>query len=424
VSIARTGGLVFSAVLLLSHGAAADQPPCEAILRVEPMRAYVGEQVLYGLEIRRGENIRGVHWARPLAAPGFRMESLPTRTNVPPVAGETRSRAIEERRALFPTRAGELEIPPASLRCTLVSEHGEREIEVDVPAARVRVLPVPSRGRPEGFGGLVGRLAVSSRVEPAELELGGSASLTVLVEGRANLWALPAPFDADRSPIPNVDLLARPPELTRIAGWELRLRRTFSYDLVPRTEGDFEVPEILVPYFDPQTARFVVARAPPLAVRVRVSAGPTREARGTAPSDTLQASEPEPSDPRLPGVAGWLVVGALAIAVVVFARSRRRAEPGREIQELLDRAAQEREDGEIVRSNASIARALRTALERRLPGARSRSAEEILASAGDDADLRHAARLLCELDGVRFSGALDRAPDPEAAGRAALRLGE
>ena len=59
-----------------------------------------------------------------------------------------------------------------------------------------------------------------------------------------------------------------------------------------------------------------------------------------------------------------------------------------------------------------------------MPGARSRSAEEILASAGDDPDLRDAARLLCELDGARFSGALDRAPDPETAARAALRLGQ
>ena len=92
------------------------------------------------------------------------------------------------------------------------------------------------------------------------------------------------------------------------------------------------------------------------------------------------------------------------------------------MQELLDRAAQERGEGEIAPSNALIARALRTALEGSLPGARSLSAEELVTSAGDDPDLRQAATLLSQLDSARFSGALDRAPDPDAASRAALRV--
>jgi hypothetical protein len=113
---------------------------------------------------------------------------LPTRTDLPSADLDTRSLAIEERRALFPTRSGELEIPPASLRCTLASDHGELEVSVAVPATRVHVLPLPEQGRPSGFAGVVGRLVVTSRIEPAQIELGGSASLTVLVEGRANLW--------------------------------------------------------------------------------------------------------------------------------------------------------------------------------------------------------------------------------------------
>jgi hypothetical protein len=405
------------------HLAAADsEPPCEAVARVEPKRAYVGEQVLYGLEIRRREDVRSIHWARPLTTPGFRMESLPTRTDLPPAAPGTRSLAIEERRALFPTRAGELEIPPAGLRCTLVSEHAEREVSVAVPTVRVSVLPIPEAGRPSGFAGVVGRLEVSSRVEPSVVELGESASLTVLVQGRANLWELPVPFDSDADPIPDVDVLARPSEIARDAGRELRLRRYFTYDLVPRAAGSFEVPEILVPYFDPESTRFAVARAPALEVLVRASPGPTSEAGAPMAPAPLSARDSDPSDHGLRLVVAGLVAGTAALALIVWARARAHTGPRREVQELLERAAQQRGEGEIERSNALIARALRTALEVSLPGARSRSAEELVTSAGDDPDLCHAATLLYQLDSARFSEALDGAPDPDAATRAALRI--
>lgn len=416
---AVTVGVVLTAGAL---PAASNEPPCEAVTRVDPKQAYVGEQVFYGLEIRRREDVRTIHWARPLATPGFRMESLPTRTDLPSTGPGLRALAIEERRALFPTRAGELEIPPASLRCTLVSEQGERDVSVAVPAARVLVLPLPEAGRPPGFTGVVGRLEVSSRVEPSEVELGGSVALTVLVEGRANLWELPAPFAPDGAPIPDVDLLARPSELARDAGRELRLRRYFSYDLVPRSPGSFEVPEILVPYFDPDSARFVLASAPALTVQVLPPPEPTSDARAPTASVPPSAGDLDPSgrDLRLAAVA--LGAGATALAVIAWARARRRSAPRRRVQELLEQAAREREEGELARSNALIARALRTALEIRIPGALSRSGEELVTSAGDDPDLGHAATLLCQLDRTRFSEALDGTLDPDVASRAALRI--
>jgi hypothetical protein len=420
--VAATIGIVASLSLDLAAASANNEPPCEAVTRVEPKQAYVGEQVLYGLEIHRREDVRSIHWARPLATPGFRMESLPTRTDLPTTGSGSRSLAIEERRALFPTRSGELEIPPASLRCTLVSEHGEREVSVAVPAVRVRVLPLPDVGRPPGFAGVVGRLEVSSRVEPSVIELGGSASLTVLVEGRANLWELPVPFDPDAAPIADVDLLARPSEIARDAGRGLRLRRYFTYDLVPRAPGTFEVPEILVPYFDPESTRFAVARAPALAVEVRASPGPAREARSPGAPGPREVGDSGSPELGLRLAAAALVVSTAALALIVWARARRRTEPRREVRALLDQATQERREGEIERSNALIARALRAALEGSLPGARSRSAEELVTSAGDDPDLRHASTLLSQLDNARFSDALHGAPDPDAASHAALRI--
>ena len=254
------------------------------------------------------------------------------------------------------------------------------------------------------------------------IELGGSASLTVLVEGRANLWELPAPFDPDGAPIPDVDLLARPSEIARDAGRELRLRRYFTYDMVPRVAGTFEVPEILVPYFDPESASFSVARAPALAIEVRASPEPASEVRTPAAAAPLSAGGPDPFDRRLRLAAAGLVAGTAGLALIAWARAHRRTGPRREVQELLDRAARERGEGEIARSNALIARALRTALEASLPGALSRSAEEIVASAGDDPELHHAATLLSQLDSARFSEALDGAPDPDAASHTALRV--
>src|SRR5690606_14643592 len=109
--------------------AQAPSAACTAEVSVEPSRAYVGRQVLERVRMLRHESVREVRWLRALSFPSLRAEWLPGRTPDPRITGIGDARLVsEDRRALFPVRAGVIEIPPASVGCRLAD--GE---EVEVP---------------------------------------------------------------------------------------------------------------------------------------------------------------------------------------------------------------------------------------------------------------------------------------------------
>jgi len=91
------------------------------------------------------------------------------------------------------------------------------------------VLPLPEAGRPDDFGGAVGRFTVRAEASPDELHVGESLKLLLHVEGEGDLEH----FDA-----PRLEGL----EGFRLLGWVEQIeagRRSLTYDLVPVSErGD------------------------------------------------------------------------------------------------------------------------------------------------------------------------------------------
>jgi hypothetical protein len=390
-------------------------------VELEPARAFAGEQVVWRARILRRDDVRQVDWGRPPAFPGFRVEALPSLASDTPEWREGRRyEGFEERRALFALHAGEIAIPAASLRCRPPGAGAEQEREVLLPGARLEVRELPRPGRPTPFSGAVGALSVEASLAPGELALGGSARLSILVEGEADLFGLPPPFDPGASASADLEILEQPPELARDAGRRLRLRRWYRYDLVPRRAGRFELPPVEVDFFDPVGERYAVAAAPPLRLAVREAAGAEPGRRAGAEAQPHGA----PSRPGT-GIVASLAAAALAAGAAAFAwrRRARRREPGRGARDALARAAAARSAGGCEAENAALARALRLALEAAgLPGARSGSSEEILAATAHDAELCAAAQLLVRLDRARFAGEADAAPGAEGVASVVRRL--
>jgi hypothetical protein len=361
--------------------------PCLVTATLEPDPAYVGEQVVYRLDVLRRDDVRRVAWGRALSFPGFRVEALPSRAREDPVVLDgTRYLGVEERRALFPVRPGTLRVPEASLRC------GD-DVEVVVPATTLEAKAVPGDHAPPGWSGVVGRVTVTSRVEPSQLRLGRSARVSVVVEGQANVWDVPAPFAEG---MPGAELLAHPPQLARDAAARLSLRRHFEYDLVPLRTGSLELPGIEVAYFEPSHARFAMAATPGIPVRVAPAA-----ADPPSPEQTAASA-------RTPSGAVWttLTLGILAAtALVVLRLRRRRSRNGTRaaLQGALRDADAARAAGDEESERRALTRALRLALERRLPGARALSSQELQTAAADRPELRTAAELLARQDAERFA---------------------
>jgi hypothetical protein len=405
------GRALCAAALCIAAGARADDPPCRASVSLEPERAVVGQQVIYRLQILRRENVSRVDWIEALSFPSFRAEWLPGRAPDPGISDVgSHYLVFEERRALFPARAGELAIPGARLACALGEGPAREDFEVAVPGARLHVDALPSQGRPAGFNGVVGRVEVASSLLPERVALGGSVAFHVTVSGAANVWASAPPLDA--AGVSGADVHARPPALSLDPGPALVARRSFAYQLVPRRSGRLAVPGVRVAWFDPERGGYQVAEAPALEVAVDEASPAATEPRLAPP--------PRRAEPAPPGASWrWALGGALGLVAASggFVAARLalwRLGPRRAAAGSLARAREALVRADTQEASRALATALRSALEARLPGARALSPEEIRARGGDDAGIRAAADALAELDRARFARSAPAAsPDPD-----------
>ena len=388
--------VIAMASLLLAREAGAAES-CRTRVSVEPERAFVGQQVLYRLQIFRPTDVSSVRFTRDLAFPSFRAEWLPGPAADPASAdfGDPAS-IFEERRALFPARAGDLAIPAARLAC--VSE--TRTIEVEVPATRVFVRELPEAGRPPDFHGVVGRVDVQAHLSGERVALGRSLSLAITVRGAANAWDAADPLGSAPG-MAGVDVYPRPPTTDRETGRRLEVRRAFAFDLVPRAIGRFEIPALRVPYFDPERESYEVAETSALPFTVEAAAD---EVSPPAPAGAARLR-----GETTRGVVGVAIAiglagtaGVAGVFVALRRRGRRRAALRAAEPRLAD-AASASARGDRIATARALAAALRAALETRVPGAGALAAEEI--AMRDEASLRAIGEALADLDRVRFGAA-------------------
>ncbi len=271
-------------------------------VRVQADRAEVSlhEQVLLRVEVTHPL------WARPRwEAPvfeGFWAERLSSLGGpLEARGGGEPVRTTTFRRALFPTRTGELAIDPSVLH---YRDPDDIEHTLELPATRIRVVALPDHARPEGFQGVVGQLRVETRASAEVLELGESLPVQIEVYGSANTWDVATP-DLEAALGEKFEVFPDPPRL-RLGeqGDKLTARRTFGFEVVPGETGRHHLPVVAVPYFDPDARRYRVARSEPVAFRVLARGALARLEPWESPSRT-------PSPMRSP----WLSIG-LVMALV------------------------------------------------------------------------------------------------------------
>jgi hypothetical protein len=375
-------------------GAAAAAPPCETRVAVEPGTAWVGEQVVYRLTILRQRDVSDVRLTDELSFPSFRVEWLPGQT-LDPAIGDVGGHAlvVEERRALFPVRAGTLAIPATRIECRTAA--GTTEVAVPGASLEVRALP---GDRAE----VVGPVAIGAQLASERVELGRAVRLTVTLRGEGNVWDAPPPLGA----IDGIDAHPVAPELSRTAGPRVELTEVFAWDLVPRTAGPYEVPPLRVAWLDPATGRFEESATAALHLDV----APPTVAAERAPTPTPRAAPPPAPSIGAHGLGVALASVAIGAAAAAAWRNRRRTTPARAAAPHLEAATAAAARGDRTAERDALAAALRAGLAVRRTGAPALAAEE-LAAAADGAE-RDAAEALLALDRARFAaGAGSPAPD-------------
>lgn len=229
---------------------------------VDKTRAVVGEQVtlsVYLYEDPYAHQGRPGDVHEPTANDFVKRSLMEDETRViglgtANVGGKAWNVKLVRKNALFPLKTGRLAIEPMSMSLPQ-ARVGLRESE----RLFIDVTEPPVDGRPAGFAmGDVGDMALAATVTPRTVTKDGAVGVTVDLRGTGNL-----PSQLTLPVVPGVEWLE--PQLREKLGAQASDRfggtRTFSYVVRLHKEGNVDLGEIRLPYFDAEKKAYAVARA-------------------------------------------------------------------------------------------------------------------------------------------------------------------
>lgn len=299
----------------------------------------------------------------------------------------------------------------------------------------IAVRPLPERGKPRDFSGLVGTYSLAASAENASVSVGDPITVRLVIKGSDPLDRVMAP---DLASLPGFRAFKLSPEGWTADTGELSTR-AFKTTLRAQSAATTTIPPIALNFFNPQSGQYETASSQPIELSVKptrevtaadavvAGAAPARRAEilesakpGIAANDVspaLLADEP-PLDPATllhsPTVIGAVVAPPLLFAAISLWAWRRRVTPGR-LKKLrrARRAALARlksEPDPAVAATCAICDFVALA-DGRVPGSYSTAeATEVIRNI-DRAAADEVARLLGELDRARFG--FEPAPVPD-----------
>ena len=268
--------------------------------RVDPPNAVVGQQVTLSIY---------AHGSRGMfqEAPGGREPSHPDFLAQRMVEDSSRQPRYQYSRdeqtwvmvkvretALFPLRAGRLEIGPLELGL-LGRSYGARSgqgLRRQSPTLLVDVASPPLAGRLPGFTGDVGQFELSAVVEPLRVPVGGSVAVTARVDGTGRLpGALKLP---EQSGVEWLEPTVRDEVTT--TGTTLGGSRTFNYIVRLSQPGELDLGTLSLPHYDPDAKVYRMAARALGRVQVEAGAAPPPGSPPAAAADAPAREGPQLSE--------------------------------------------------------------------------------------------------------------------------------
>lgn len=318
------------------------RPPVFLRAEVRPMKPVVGQQVLYTVYLYTLADVAAV---TPRSVPefqGFWVRDIPQPQNLPTdmveMDGKRYGRVVLLQKALFPIRAGRLDLEPTEMDL-LVRQVDRRffgppvatseQVSLRTAAMPVDVQPLPPA--PAGFTGAVGSMALTARVEPQQVRMGEAATVTLTLAGEGNLQGVPEP---EIPAVPGLTVLpAQQDGEEKVAGTTVQGTRTWSYPVVPERAGSYSLPPARIPYFDPEEGEYRVAAATPLQLTILPAPAPPKVQKERPARSARETQAPGETDPARPAPAliqrwrtllPWALglTGALALTWVLVQRRR------------------------------------------------------------------------------------------------------
>lgn len=229
-------------------------------------RVYLREPVFLTVTLLAGpETPRNIEYPR-LKGTGFLVGefALPRQVSVTREGRDLS--AYEFTTTVTPTRSGALQIGPAELGCEMLAPAAgpaaffggteARRVTARSTAIPLTVLPLPVRGRPAGFSGAVGRFKLARTVRPTRVLAGDPATVRTVIRGVGNAEAFSC------NSVSGPGLRSYPPR-SELRGSTLICEQV----VIPESPAVWDLPAVVISYFDPQTGRYRSASGAPLTLR-------------------------------------------------------------------------------------------------------------------------------------------------------------
>lgn len=290
-----------------------DEPapdPTDLFIRAIPSDRSVvqNEQVTieYQLFFREGVQLRQSRLTDSWDAEGFWREELEVETRpIPQIVienGKRYNKIVLKRAAVFPTRTGTLVVDSLRIESEALFpvrssnpfqlfslRSSYKPVKLASPEVTIDSTPLPA-GAPDSFIGAVGSYRLSTQIDRTVLDVGGSLQFIITISGTGNLATLEAP---SFSP-PAAFELYEPQVSTHLdrSGARLAGSKSFTYIMVPRANGTFELPGVEFTHYNPAAGDYQTERSNP--IEILVTGAATTPLAATATRNGLPVDDVAP----------------------------------------------------------------------------------------------------------------------------------
>lgn len=298
-----------------SHGPDQNQPvqnpdastPYWISAKINKKNPYVHEQILYTFQFYTRVNVG----AATLTLPEFRdfwsEEVVPEKKYTTEISG-TRYVVSEKVIALYPLKSGNLTIDKTELRVEVPDDRfsgffndsffsmnaGQtRPKNLGAKAIQIEVRALPGE-IPANYTNLVGKFDLVTHLSHQEIKMGDSATLEIRITGRGNIKDAILPQELE---IPNFKIYEdKPVTDTQRTDAGIEGTKVFKRALVPSGPGSYELPPLVLTYFDPEDGAFKSLASTSLLLAVKPSGDESSNLVATDLDDKKNKNRDHPGD--------------------------------------------------------------------------------------------------------------------------------
>ncbi|MDQ7798279.1 MAG: BatD family protein [Candidatus Edwardsbacteria bacterium] len=161
-----------------------------------------------------------------------------------------------KRVALFPMSSGELTVSPMSMNIAVVQSSRDffdffgttRSVRVESKPITINAKPLPE-GKPAEFTGGVGKFSIQASLDKNLVTGNEPINLTVKITGTGNIRLIEKPLIAS---IPGLKIMdPEVKENIQVSGDAIKGSKTFTFPIIPQSDGKYVIPAVKLAYFDP-----------------------------------------------------------------------------------------------------------------------------------------------------------------------------